>query len=66
MAGTSANGCVEKTALDGFQLDYYIVAATDCMSTSHPDGRTMAEVFSFGVAVASDEIIAAWQPVPAT
>ncbi|MPZ49161.1 MAG: isochorismatase family protein [Dehalococcoidia bacterium] len=59
MAGTSANGCVEKTALDGFQLDYYVVA-TDCMATSHPDARSMKEVFSFGAVATADEIIACW------
>jgi ureidoacrylate peracid hydrolase len=60
VAGTSANGCVEKTSLDGFQMDYYIVAAKDCMATSHPDGRTMEEVFSFGVTATADEIISCW------
>jgi len=60
MGGTSANGCVEKSALDAFQLDYYIVGATDCMATSHPDGRTMKQVFSFGVVATSDEIMAIW------
>jgi ureidoacrylate peracid hydrolase len=66
MAGTSANGCVEKTALDGFQLDYYIVAATDCMATSHPDARSMEATFSFGVVATSEEIISCWSKRTAT
>jgi len=65
VAGVSANGCVEKTSLDGFQLDYYIVAAKDCMATSHPDGRSMEEVFSFGVTATADEIISCWSKTPA-
>jgi len=65
IAGTSANGCVEKSALDAFQLDYYIVGASDCMATSHPDGRSMKEVFSFGVVATSDEIMAIWDRLAA-
>ena len=60
VTGGSANGCVEKTSLDGFQMDYYIVAATECMATSHPDSRSMQETFSFGVVASNDEIIACW------
>jgi ureidoacrylate peracid hydrolase len=65
VTGGSANGCVEKTALDGFQMDYYIVAAPECMATSHPDSRNMQETFSYGVVASNDEIIACWSKVAA-
>jgi ureidoacrylate peracid hydrolase len=65
VCGVSANGCVEKTSLDGYMLDYYIVAARDCMATSHPDNRTMEQTFPFGVVATTDELIALWSQVPA-
>jgi ureidoacrylate peracid hydrolase len=65
MTGVATNVCVESTARDGYQRDYYVVFVDDCSACYNPDRHAstlanMSEVF--GVVTSADEVMNAWQP----
>jgi ureidoacrylate peracid hydrolase len=68
LTGVATNVCVESTARDGYMKDYFITFVSDCSATydqaKHAATlRNMAD--HFGVVTTSDEIMEAWQRVPA-
>lgn len=68
LTGVATNVCVESTARDGYMRDYFITFASDCSATydqakHEATLRNMAD--HFGVVATSDEIMEAWQRVPA-
>jgi ureidoacrylate peracid hydrolase len=68
MTGIATNVCVESTARDAFQHDFYVVMLEDCMETNS-DMLQQATLETmrrhFGLVARSDEVIAAWQAVAA-
>lgn len=76
MTGVTTNVCVESTAREGYFLDHYIVLVGDCAATTNEDRKdlTSEEIhrwtltnieLTFGVVVASGDVIAAWQKMGA-
>lgn len=68
LTGVATNVCVESTARDAFMRDYYVTFASDSSATFTQEKhdatlRNMAD--HFGVVATTDEIMAAWQRVPA-
>lgn len=68
LTGVATNVCVESTARDAYMRDYYVTFVEDCSAAydqAKHDAtlRNMAD--HFGVVVTSDEIMEAWQCVPA-
>ena len=68
LTGVATNVCVESTARDAYMRDYYVTFVEDCSATydqAKHDAtlRNMAD--HFGVVVTAEEIIEAWQRVPA-
>lgn len=64
LTGTRTNVCVECTARDGYQNDFYIVVLSDCTAASdqdtHIDALNRLEK-GFGVVATSDEVIEIWE-----
>lgn len=62
LAGTRTNICVECTARDGYQLDYYIVVLSDCTASDPQEHQAMLDRANkgFGLVATSEEIVAAW------
>jgi ureidoacrylate peracid hydrolase len=68
MTGVATNVCVESTARDAFMRDYYVTFAADCSATydqAKHDATLINMADHFGVVTTSDEIMAAWEKVPA-
>ena len=68
LCGVASNVCVESTARDGYMRDYYIVLVDDCSAAYDPakHAATLSNIaHHFGVVVTADEVIDAWQRVPA-
>ena len=68
MTGVSTNVCVESTARHGFMLDYNIVFLSDCTaaySAEEHEGALYNIRNHFGVVGTSDDVIAAWNALPA-
>ncbi|HEY5349516.1 MAG TPA: cysteine hydrolase [Candidatus Lustribacter sp.] len=68
MTGVSTNVCVESTARHGYMLDYNIVFMSDCtaaFSTAEHEMALYNMRTHFGVVATADEVIAAWDAVPA-
>ena len=68
LTGVATNVCVESTARDAYMRDYYVTFVADCSATydrakHEATLRNMAD--HFGVVATADELIAAWQRVPA-
>ncbi|MCC7359272.1 MAG: cysteine hydrolase [Anaerolineales bacterium] len=69
LTGTNTHVCVDCTARDGFQRDYYVVLTSDCTATgtSQP-GRQEAALANhagrYGWVATSDEIAKVWREVP--
>jgi ureidoacrylate peracid hydrolase len=68
LTGVATNVCVESTARDAYMRDYYVTFVDDCSAAydqAKHDAtlRNMAD--HFGVVVTSDEVMTAWQRVPA-
>ncbi|MBI4286531.1 MAG: cysteine hydrolase [Chloroflexi bacterium] len=64
LLGCATNVCVESTARDAFNKDYYLVLVKDCLAAYSRETHratlvTMEE--NFGAVVSSPELIAAWQ-----
>ncbi len=69
MTGIATNVCVESTARDAFQREFYVVLAEDCCAAASRalhDG-TVENIHRYfgGLVTSSDEILEAWQPVAA-
>lgn len=64
MTGVATNVCVESTARDGYQRDYYIVFLDDCTATYSLEEHK-ATLFNidqyFGTVATSDQVVKAWQ-----
>ena len=63
MTGVSTNCCVESTARDGYMLDYYITAVSDCCGAYKEqlhDAMIENVCDRFGIVATSHEIAAAW------
>jgi ureidoacrylate peracid hydrolase len=65
LTGGGTNVCVEATAMDGFQLGYDIVVASDCCGTPDVDEhapalKRMARLCA--TVVESKEVLEAWSP----
>ncbi len=61
LTGTRTNVCVECTARDGDQLDYYSVVVSDCTSSGaeeHEAALTRAK--GFGLVAPAEDVLAAW------
>jgi nicotinamidase-related amidase len=68
LTGVATNVCVESTARDAYMRDYYVTFVEDCSArydqAKHDATlRNMAD--HFGVVVKADEVVEAWQRVPA-
>lgn len=64
VTGVATNVCVESTARDGYQMDYYVVFLEDCAATTseHLQKSTLENIGrQFGVVVSSSEVAAAWK-----
>jgi len=64
VTGVATNVCVESTARDGYQLDYYIVIPEDCtagISLELHNGTLENIRTYFGAVCSSEEILAAWK-----
>ncbi|MDO8690788.1 MAG: isochorismatase family cysteine hydrolase [Dehalococcoidia bacterium] len=64
ISGVATNVCVESTARDGYQLDYYVVFLEDCAaSTSLVLHNATLENISryFGVVTRSEDVLDAWK-----
>lgn len=68
MTGIATNVCVESTARDAFQRDFYVVALEDCTATNsetlHQNSLENIERH-FGLVASSHEVVQAWQTVAA-
>jgi ureidoacrylate peracid hydrolase len=63
IAGMTSDICVESTARDAFQRDYYVIFVEDCIGADDPDihAMTVRRVdHYFGCVVKSEDAIAAW------
>jgi ureidoacrylate peracid hydrolase len=68
LTGTVTNVCVETTARDACQREYYVVVVEDCCSAlSEEDHRAALRNVDryFGEVVSSDVLLRAWSAVPA-
>jgi len=68
LTGVATNVCVESTARDAYMRDYYVTFVEDCSATydqAKHDAtlRNMAD--HFGVVVTADQVVEAWQRMPA-
>jgi nicotinamidase-related amidase len=68
LTGVATNVCVESTARDAYMRDYYVTFVDDCSAAydqAKHDAtlRNMAD--HFGMVVKSEDIMEAWQKVPA-
>lgn len=64
MSGVATNVCVESTARDGFQLDYYIVFLEDCAANTSLElhNGTLENIKKyFGVVASTKEVLNAWK-----
>jgi ureidoacrylate peracid hydrolase len=63
MTGVATNVCVDCTARDGYQRDYYIVFLDDCTASfSLEDHKaTLSNIDRFfGTVAASQQVVEAW------
>ncbi len=63
MSGVSTNVCVESTARDGHQMDYYIVFLEDCVANTDRQAHenTLENIRRyFGEVCSSADVLAAW------
>lgn len=63
VSGVATNTCVECTARDGYQLDYYIVFLQDCSGSTkaHLHDATLENISrNFGVVCSSQDVVQAW------
>jgi ureidoacrylate peracid hydrolase len=68
LTGTRTNVCVECTARDGYQNDYYIVVLSDCTAASDPQVHEDALDRlrkTFAVVTSSEEVMQAWDELKA-
>ena len=64
VTGIAANVCVEVTACEAFQRDYWTLVVSDCVTTRNAEEQQQAlhdAAGNWGIVVESNEIIAAWQ-----
>lgn len=64
LTGIATNVCVESTARDAFQHDFYVVTLDDCTATNSEmlQKATLENLRrNFGLVASSDEVIQAWQ-----
>ncbi len=64
ISGVATNVCVESTARDGYQLDYYVVFLEDCAANMNLElhNATLENVNRyFGVVSSSAEVLSAWK-----
>ena len=64
MSGVSTNVCVESTARDGHQMDYYIVFLEDCVANTDRQAHenTLENIRRyFGEVCSSAEVLSAWK-----
>jgi ureidoacrylate peracid hydrolase len=63
LTGTRTNVCVQSTAWDGFQHDYWVVVLSDCTAASGDDDHQAALDRlrnMFAEVVTSDQVMAKW------
>ena len=66
MTGIATNVCVESTARDAFQRDFYVVMLADCTATNSEELQqaTLENIRrNFGIVATADEVRQAWQAV---
>ena len=66
ISGVSTNVCVESTARDGHQMDYYIVLLEDCVANT--DERAHSNTLEnirrhFGEVCSNADVLSAWHQV---
>jgi ureidoacrylate peracid hydrolase len=68
LTGVATNVCVESTARDAYMRDYYVTFVDDC-SAAYDAAKHAATLINmadhFGVVTTSDQVMEAWQRVPA-
>jgi ureidoacrylate peracid hydrolase len=60
LTGTRTNICVESTARDAQQYDYYPVVLSDCTASGTLEAHERGLLGSFGVTATSEEVIEEW------
>lgn len=68
-AGVATNVCVESTARDAFQRDFYVVLVSDCTATNSAALQAATEENvrrHFGMVAFADEVVRAWQAMDET
>ena len=68
LTGVATNVCVESTARDAYMRDYYVTFVDDCSAAYDPakHAATLINMADhFGVVTTADEVMEAWQRVPA-
>jgi ureidoacrylate peracid hydrolase len=68
MTGVTSNTCVESTARDGYQRDYYVVMVSDCVAAYTQSGHDTALDNirqRFGHVATADAILAVWSKAAA-
>ncbi|MDP2662488.1 MAG: cysteine hydrolase [Dehalococcoidia bacterium] len=64
LSGVATNVCVESTARDGYQLDYYIVFLEDCAANTSRElhNATLENIRRyFGVVTTSEDVLNVWK-----
>jgi ureidoacrylate peracid hydrolase len=68
LTGIASNVCVEATATDGFQREFWTIVVSDCVAARDPDEQERAikdTERNWGIVVQARDIVAAWATVPA-
>ena len=67
MTGIATNVCVEVTARDAFQRDFWTIMVSDCVATRtvEEQERSLLDAErNWGLTVSSEDILAVWQRLP--
>ena len=68
LTGIASNVCVEATATDAFQREFWTIIVSDCVAARDPEEQERAlrdAERNWGIVVSSADIVNAWQPVSA-
>jgi nicotinamidase-related amidase len=68
LTGIASNVCVEATATDAFQREFWTIMVSDCVAARDPDEQERAlkdMERNWGIVVAASDITTAWRSVPA-
>ena len=68
LTGIASNICVEATAVDAFQREFWTIVVSDCVAAREPDEQERAikdAERNWGIVVQARDIVEAWAGVPA-